>query len=76
MIVSKVKYKYLYAWDMMMHSSFSWIAEMQREAARDNAPEDAVYKDSEGNWRRFAEVESEETRNRVQHIVDQMNRKE
>lgn len=67
-----IKYKYLWAWDTMMHSGRYWKDMKQREAVRDNAPEDAVYKDVGGNWHRFRDVESEETKKRVQSIVDLM----
>lgn len=75
MIVSKIKYKYLYAWDMMMHSSFRWIADKQAEAESDNAPLDAIYKDNDGTWHRFVDIESAETKTRIQNMVDSMTSK-
>ncbi len=69
---TNIKYKYLYAWDMMMHSSPLWIKDMQETAANEGAPEDAIYKDVDGNWHRFIDIESETTKLRVQNIVDSM----
>ena len=69
---TSIKYKYLYAWDIMMHSSPLWINDMQETAANEDAPEDALYKDVDGTWHRFKDVESENTKKRVQSIVDQM----
>lgn len=71
-----IKYKYLYAWDTMMHSAQYWKDMKQREAKEDNAPEDVIYKDTNGKWRRFGEIQSEETKIRIQKMVDEMNERE
>lgn len=68
----EIKYKYLWAWDRMMRSTYGWSERKQLEAKEDNAPEDAVYKDTDGNWHRFRDVKSEETKKIVQSIVNQM----
>lgn len=65
-----IKYKYLWAWDTMMHSGRYWKDMKQREAERDNAPEDVIYKDTNGKWHRFKDIQSEETKQQVQRIVD------
>ena len=71
-----MKYKYLYAWDLMMHSGQYWIDMKQREAKEDNAPDDVIYKDVNGKWHRFGDIQSEETKQRIQKMVDEMdNRK-
>lgn len=75
MILSKIKYKYLYAWDMMQHSSFAWIHDMQIQAEAENAPEDAVYKAADGIWRRFQDIESDSTKAKIQRMVDRMTHK-
>lgn len=66
----EIKYKYLWAWDRMMHSCYEWSRQRQLEAKEDNAPDDVVYKDTSGKWHRFKDVESENTKKRVQSIVD------
>lgn len=48
------------------------IKQKQLEAKEDHAPDDVVYKDINGKWHRFEDVESENTKKRVQSIVDQM----
>lgn len=73
MSISNPKYKYLAAWDNMMHSGFSWRLRMQQEAEQDNAPLDVVYETVDGVWVRFSEVESKKTRDRIQSMVDAMN---
>ena len=65
-----IKYKYLWAWDTMMHSGQYWKDMKQREAKEDNAPEDVIYKDTNGKWHRFKDIQLEETRQQVQRIVD------
>lgn len=67
-----IKYKYLWAWDRMMNSCYEWSRRQQLEAKEDNAPNDVVYKDTNGKWHRFKDVESENTKKRVQSIVDQI----
>lgn len=74
MILSKVRYKYLYAWDMIQHSSFAWIRDMQAQAEAEDAPEDAVYKAADGTWRRFKDIESANDRARIQAIVNRMQK--
>ena len=74
MLLSEIKYKYLYAWDMMQHSSFAWIHDMQAQAEAENAPEDAVYRAVDGTWRRFKDIESANTKTRIQAIVDRMQK--
>jgi len=65
-----IEYKYLWAWDTMMHSGQCWKDMKQREAEEDNAPEDVIYKDTNGKWHRFKDIQSEETKQQVQRIVD------
>lgn len=68
----EIEYKYLWAWDRMMGSCYGWSECKQLEAKEDNAPEDAIYKDTYGNWRRFRDIKSDDTKKTVQRIVDQM----
>lgn len=64
-----IKYKYLMAWDRMMHSSPAWMGKMQIEAEEDNAPLDVIFKDTDGKWHRFCEIVSQETKNRIKSIA-------
>lgn len=70
--MSKIKYKYLRAWDTMMHSGELWMSMMQDKAEEEHAPITAVYRRTDGIWVTFEEVENTETRNRIQQMVDNM----
>lgn len=60
-------YPWIRAWDRMM-GSFSYWTDMQLIRARaDNAPQDAVYYNQDvGLWVTLEEIESEETRTRLE----------
>ena len=65
-----IKYKYLYAWDRMIHSTLGWSEMMQKRAEMENAPIDCTYRDNDGTWHTFRNIDNQETKDRVQKIVD------
>ena len=65
-----IKYKYLRAWDLLLHSSQGWMDQRQLIAEAENAPLDAIYRDTDGTWHCFSEIKSKETQERVQFIAD------
>lgn len=67
-----IKYKYLYAWDRMMRSTLAWSEQKQRQAEMENAPIDCIYRDTDGTWHIFGNIENQETKNRIQKIVDEL----
>jgi len=71
-----VKYRHLWAWDLMMNSSEGWRRDNQRRAEEDDAPIDAVYfneTDGARKWRRFADVNSDATKKVVAGIIAGMS---
>jgi hypothetical protein len=66
----KIKYEYLYAWDVMMGSFFYYIQENQERAARENAPLDAIYRAQNGVWMTTCDIQSDQTMERLQEIRD------
>ena len=67
-----IKYKHLWAWDRMMRSTIGWSEMKQAEAEDENAPIDAIYKDHEGKWHRFADVERDDTRERIAELLKEI----
>lgn len=70
--MSKIKYKYLYAWDRMMGSLGSWFQMNQQRATEEKAPETAIYRDVNGKWHVFEDIQNMETKNRIQNMVVEM----
>lgn len=71
------EYKHIAAWGQMMNSFGYYITMQQEEAAKDNAPLDAIYKrepDAEHptGWRRYADVENQSTRYTMNNILRSM----
>lgn len=50
--MKNIKYKHLFAWDTMMGSYAYWVNDQQERAKADDAPLDAIFKNSEGGWER------------------------
>jgi hypothetical protein len=63
-------YKHIRAWGRMMLSYEYYIVQEQEQAAKDNAPIDAIYK--RDTWRRFADVENPDSRMRVEQELARM----
>lgn len=72
--IKMIKYKYLRAWDMMMHSSQGWMDQRQIIAESENAPLNAIYRETTGVWHTFDEIVSDDTKKIVQDIVNQINK--
>lgn len=65
-----IKYKYLWAWDRMMRSDYGWSKRLQGLAEQEKAPIDCIYRDITGKWHRFRDIKTEETKQLVQRLVD------
>ena len=76
MSLENPKYKYLAAWNDMMNLGFNWRIRMQQEAEEENAPLDVVFKAIDDTWVRFNEIDSKQTRDKIQAMVDAMKSKE
>lgn len=68
----KIKYHHLWAWDTMMASYPYWKEQNQRRARKEKAPIDAVYKNGKGEWVRFKDIESEDTKKRIKMILEKL----
>lgn len=71
----EIKYKYLWAWDRIMHAGEHWMISNQMRATKEKAPADAIYRDVNGKWHRFTEISSQNTAYRVLRIVEDMDKK-
>lgn len=65
-------YKYIRAWGRMLGSFQTFIEGEVEQARQDNAPQTAVYRDADGVWQTFESVKREDTKAKVQAIVDGM----
>jgi len=70
--MNDIKYKHLWAWDRMMGSTIEYSQERQAKAAAENAPEDAIYRDLDGTWRRFENVTAQTTRDRISEFLKEV----
>lgn len=61
----KLKYPFVYAWDRMLGSYEEWSEREQERAEKESAPLDAVYRDSDGKWVSFKNVQSFRTKRRI-----------
>ena len=59
------KYKYLMAWDNLRGRDTRSKIMHQLRAENDNAPLDAIYRDANGKWNTFDDVQSKEERTRI-----------
>jgi len=69
-------YKYLAAWDKMMHAGFHWRIRMQQEAAQDGVPANVIFKDIDGVWHTFDELDDDVMKAHIQALVDEMIEKD
>jgi hypothetical protein len=60
-----LKYPYIRAWGKMMQSYDYYIESQIRDAIASKAPVDAIYRRDDGSWSRFADIEHEDTKQRV-----------
>ena len=64
------KYIYIRAWGILLGSFEYYIRQEQAKAFQENAPENAIYKDSEGVWHTFDTIQREDTKQRLTKIVN------
>ena len=62
-------YIYLRAWDRMMGSSSYWCIENIARAKKDNAPQDAIYKNGD-HWQTVDDIVAIETKEILCIIVE------
>jgi hypothetical protein len=62
-------YRHLVAWCRMMGSHEDYTRKELGAAMRANAPEDVVFRDVEGNWKRFADVANPATRSVIERFI-------
>ncbi len=65
-------YKFIRAWCKMLGSFSYFVKNEVEQARRDNAPQNAVYRNADGRWVTYDEITSERTRERVTAIVGMM----
>ena len=65
-------YKFIRAWWKMLGSFSYFVKGEVEQARRDNAPQNAVYRNADGRWVTYDEITSERTRERVTAIVGSM----
>lgn len=70
------KYIYIRAWGRLMHSFPYYIREQVEEAVRDNAPQNAIYcetnEDGTRRWHTYDDIESKSTLRVLDQIVESM----
>jgi hypothetical protein len=64
-------YKYIRAWGYMMGSFEYYVRGQVDKARRDNAPADAIYRDDDGTWHRYANVTRADTRMVIDRLMEQ-----
>lgn len=65
-------YKYIRAWGKHLGSFNYYIDGEVLKARKDNAPQNAIYKNSKGNWQTFDDIKSDNTKKQIQRTVDSM----
>ena len=58
---SDIPYPYVRAWYYGTGSFPQWVSLMVHTAKKDGAPRDAIYKDQNGRWHTFLDIQSEGT---------------
>jgi hypothetical protein len=66
------QYKHIWVWGRMMSSDVQYIHDEQVRASEDNAPIDAIYKNQEGVWQRFADVTDPHTKHYFEMRKEQL----
>ena len=67
-------YPYIRAWGQMMGSMSYYINDQVELARRDGAPQMATYKSSNGRWQTYNDIQSENTKRRIDAYISQMRR--
>jgi hypothetical protein len=62
-------YPYIKAWGRMMQSYDYYINGQVELAQKENAPQDAIYRGSDGTWSRFGDIVAEDTKQRVLSLL-------
>lgn len=65
-----MRYKYIWAWGKLMGSYDTFIQREINMAEEDGAPEDAVYRRSDGTWATFEQIHSEATKQEIREILE------
>jgi hypothetical protein len=65
------EYRHIRAWGRMMGSRDYYIQDQIEQARKDKAPQDAIYRTSEGRWRVFSDVTRPDTRSTIESILGQ-----
>lgn len=70
--VNNKPYDYIRAWGQILGSYPYYVSGEIEKARKDNAPYDAVYNghDAIGSWHTFESIKSDQTKERVQRLVD------
>jgi hypothetical protein len=68
-------YPYIRAWGRMMSSFPYYIEDQVREATRDKAPQDAIYKGQDGKWETYRDVTREDTRMVIDRFIAEIQDK-
>lgn len=69
-----MKYRYIKAWGEFLGSDGNYIREQLELAAKENAPEDAIYRAYDGHWARYSEMASMSSKLALERIVDRHQR--
>ena len=67
-------YLYIRAWGKMLGSFPCYIDREVEKARQSQAPQTAIYQRDNGSWATFGSVNSGDTRDAVQTLVNQMKR--
>src|SRR5689334_20218 len=63
------KYPYIYAWGKFMRSEDFYIGGQMELAEFENAPQDAIFRGSEGTWETIGEVTDKNTLSNVKSYL-------
>ena len=63
-------YRHLRAWGLMMNSAPGYIHDQVKQARKEQAPDDAVFRDKDGRWHTFDEVTRTDTRHVMLNILE------
>lgn len=62
-------YPYIRAWGRLLHSFPYYVEGEIEDARRSKAPPDAIYSRSDGTWRTYRDITSDETRATVDRLL-------
>jgi hypothetical protein len=63
------KYRHIVAWGRLLGSYSYYIADEVDRAAADNAPADAIYKNTEGKWQTYRDITNEGTKQQLDLLL-------